>query len=63
MIENIVQIERDDCKERLEILRENLHTLISRFGFNNENVLKVSTELDKYIIHYVNLSSEESQVI
>ena len=63
MIENMAQLERDDCKERLELLRENLHTLISRFGFNNEDVLKVSTELDKFIIHYVNLSSEKHQEI
>jgi len=59
MIENLAQIECNDCKEHLEILRENLHTLIGKFGFNNEHVLKVSTELDKVIILYITLSSEK----
>ncbi len=48
MCENCKQI-KSDINEQIELLRNNLHILISQHGINSKEVLKCSEELDELI--------------
>lgn len=59
MIENVAYTDCYICKERLEELREDLHTLIDHYGLNSKVVLEASTKLDQYIVLYINLDKNK----
>lgn len=58
MFNNMIQIEKHICKEKLEVLRKRLHTLTEEAGNTSVGVLKVSNELDECILLFMKLDKK-----
>ena len=43
---------KSDTNAKIELMRENLHILISQHGINSKEVLECSEELDKLIYEF-----------